>query len=485
MRSYKTPGVYVQEVSKIPPSISSVETNIPVFIGYTDTHTDLRGEDLKQVAHKISSITDFEDCYGKGIPESLEVTLSQVISAISGHLTTNSISIGGNMTGIPTAFLYYSMQMYFHNGGGPCIVISIGQKPDVLDRDSFLQAINLLNSLKEPTLVLFPDACLFSPEKYSDIVDTALFQCAANGNRMLILDVLDAYKGKNETNSTINTNFRSRIVSEVKYLKHCAAYFPYLESTYPFSVKDQSVKIVSHIVKSKNSQGITQSSVGAFEGLTLAEANLKEHDVDAYNAIISQIIQTAVIIPPSGAIAGAIVKTDEDRGVWKAPANISLSFVKKPALSLSNNFQNQLSVDSTGKSINAIREFPGKGTLIWGARTLAGNDNEWRYISVVRFFMCAQESIRKGTERFVFEPNDANTWTAVKNTIESYLATQWREGALAGSKADEAFYVRVGLGETMTRRDLVNKKLIIEIGMAIMRPAEFIIMRIDQKMNSN
>lgn len=187
-------------------------------------------------------------------------------------------------------------------------------------------------------------------------------------------------------------------------------------------------------------------------------------------------------IPPSGAVAGVYALVDRSRGVWKAPANVSLNAVVGPAVKIDNAEQETLNVHSTGKSINAIRAFTGKGILIWGARTLAGNDNEWRYIPVRRFFIMVEESVKKSTEPFVFEPNDANTWTKVKVMIENFLTLQWRSGALQGAKPEDAFFVSVGLGETMTADDVLGGRMIVEIGMAVVRPAEFIILRFSHKM---
>jgi phage tail sheath protein FI len=135
-----------------------------------------------------------------------------------------------------------------------------------------------------------------------------------------------------------------------------------------------------------------------------------------------------------------------------------------------------------GKSVNAIRYFTGKGTLVFGARTLAGNDNEWRYVPVRRFFNMVEESCKKSTEPFVFEPNDANTWVKIQGMIENFLTTLWRQGALQGVKPEHAFYVAVGLGKTMTSLDILEGRLIVEIGMAVVRPAEFIILRFSHKL---
>jgi phage tail sheath protein FI len=144
-----------------------------------------------------------------------------------------------------------------------------------------------------------------------------------------------------------------------------------------------------------------------------------------------------------------------------------------------------MNVDSTGKAINALRSFSGKGFLVWGARTLAGNDNEWRYVSVRRFFNMVEESVKRATEPFVFEPNDANTWVKVKSMIENFLAVQWRTGALVGAKPEDAYYVRVGLGTTMIAQDILEGRMIVEIGMAVVRPAEFIILRFSHKMQES
>ena len=203
----------------------------------------------------------------------------------------------------------------------------------------------------------------------------------------------------------------------------------------------------------------------------------------AYKDIVTKATQTLNLLPPCGAVAGVYAAVDRDRGVWKAPANVSLNSVISPAVKISHDQQAEYNVDvNAGKSINIIRTFTGKGTLIWGARTLAGNDNEWRYVSVRRFFNFVEESVKKATEQFVFEPNDANTWVKVQAMIENFLTTLWRQGALQGIKPEHAFYVSVGLGKTMTALDLLEGRMIIEIGMAAVRPAEFIILKFSHKM---
>ncbi|MCJ8291332.1 MAG: phage tail sheath subtilisin-like domain-containing protein [Flavobacteriales bacterium] len=205
-----------------------------------------------------------------------------------------------------------------------------------------------------------------------------------------------------------------------------------------------------------------------------------------YAGIQKAIGAQGVIIPSSGAVAGIYVATDANRGVWKAPANVSLSGVVKPTIKVDNASQESLNVDTiAGKSVNVIRSFTGKGVLVWGARTLAGNDNEWRYVPVRRLFNTIEESVKKATEFVVFEPNDGNTWLRTRTMIENYLTGLWRQGAIAGAKPADAFFVNCGLGTTMTAQDILEGKMIVEIGIAAVRPAEFIILRFSHKLQES
>lgn len=202
-----------------------------------------------------------------------------------------------------------------------------------------------------------------------------------------------------------------------------------------------------------------------------------------YKNILNGVSNSMTVMPPSGAVAGVYALVDRTRGVWKAPANVSLNNVLAPATVFTATQLDNLNVDAVaGKSVNAIRYFTGKGTLVFGSRTLAGNDNEWRYVPVRRFFNMVEESCKKSTEPFVFEPNDANTWVKIQGMIENFLTTLWRQGALQGVKPEHAFYVAVGLGKTMTSLDILEGRLIVEIGMAVVRPAEFIILRFSHKL---
>ncbi|PLX13002.1 MAG: phage tail protein [Marinilabiliales bacterium] len=220
---------------------------------------------------------------------------------------------------------------------------------------------------------------------------------------------------------------------------------------------------------------------------------IKDHDDKVvydtnvmYKSIVNEVQKEASKLPPGGAMAGIYAMVDNNRGVWKAPANVSMNSVVKPWVKIDNQQQEDLNVDvNAGKSINAIRGFKGKGTLVWGARTLAGNDNEWRYVSVRRFFNMVEKSVKLSTNWAVFEPNDANTWIRVKAMIENYLTNLWKAGALAGSTPDQSFFVHIGLGSTMSPVDILEGRMNVEIGMAVVRPAEFIVLKFSHKLQES
>ena len=204
-----------------------------------------------------------------------------------------------------------------------------------------------------------------------------------------------------------------------------------------------------------------------------------------YGSILGAIKQQLNLLPPAAAMAGIYTMVDNARGVWKAPANVSLNAVISPAVNISHDDQEDLNVTTQGKSINAIRSFIGEGTLVWGARTLDGNSLDWRYVSVRRTMIMLEESIRLATKAYVFEPNDANTWVTIKSMIRNFLTGIWKRGGVAGAVPDDAFSVHVGLGETMTSEDILEGILRVTVLVAISRPAEFIEITFQQQMQKS
>ncbi|TDB57294.1 phage tail sheath family protein [Photorhabdus khanii] len=183
-----------------------------------------------------------------------------------------------------------------------------------------------------------------------------------------------------------------------------------------------------------------------------------------------------VDIPPSAVMAGIYASVDNSRGVWKAPANVVLQGGVKPKFKVTDDLQGTY---NTAKAINMIREFPNTGTTVWGARTLEDNDN-WRYIPVRRLFNSAERDIKNAMSFAVFEPNSQPTWKAVHRAIDNYLYALWQQGGLAGNKAEQAYFVQIGKGTTMTEDDIKQGRMIVKVGMAAVRPAEFIILQFTQ-----
>ncbi|QWW71219.1 phage tail sheath family protein [Rhizobium sp. WYJ-E13] len=180
------------------------------------------------------------------------------------------------------------------------------------------------------------------------------------------------------------------------------------------------------------------------------------------------------LVPPGGHTLGVYARTDTERGVFKAPANETL----RGALDLEYQINDETQDSLNPRSVNVIRNFPGRGIRVWGARTLTSNAL-WRYNSVRRLFIFLERSIYEGTQWVVFEPNDPRLWARVSDTIRLFLRTQWRLGALSGRTEEQAFFITCD--ETvMTQDDLLNGRLICEIGIAPVRPAEFVIFRIFQ-----
>jgi phage tail sheath protein FI len=634
--SYKTPGVYIEEIVKFPPSVAQVETAIPAFIGYTSKATKKEEGDLHLIPKRITSMLDYVTFFGYAKNET-----SIGVSVIDAEIVATSPSDASKSPFL----MYYALQMYFANGGGPCYIVSVGQYSSALVTTVVFSNLNNglieLEKEDEPTLIVFPDATsLAGDDDFYALYNNALMQCNKLQDRFTIIDT---YRDSEYSGEDPIASIRLGINLEKDYLKYGAVYYPYLETILDYAYDESQIDVVSSTATGASVRQQVQDISSAIDTTTLAtlfsDLDTLEGQVDAaindavalalipnlknkvqniieyikdletnldngldiaradgsantlantldtwitdtlgatilgldmtidrlnsdtskttiqneissdttndpslrrvigihddnvagdslvdkindmvdpggelalliaalpntaplstsvklntleatdnalYNKIKAEIGLLPVKLPPSSSIAGVYARVDNDRGVWKAPANVGLNYVIKPSVKITNDMQDGLNVDTVaGKSINAIRSFTGKGTLVWGSRTLAGNDNEWRYVPVRRFFNMAEESIKKATEQFVFEPNDANTWIRVRAMIENFLILQWRAGALAGAKPDQAFYVRVGLGQTMTAEDILNGYMIIEIGMAVVRPAEFIILQFSHKM---
>lgn len=464
--NYKTPGVYIEEIPKLPPSIAQVETAIPAFIGYTDKAVDFRGEDLTLEPKRITSLLEYERFFGfPAVETGLKVTVTGDIN--------NPTSVLASIENRSKFNMYYGLQLFFANGGGPCWIVSVGSYTATGGIVNFadLQAgLAVTEKVDEITLYVYPDAQgLDNVDNFYNLFGESMDMCEKLKDRFTVMDIWQE-PGLPDLLANIDV-MRDKTPPEENTIKYGATYFPNLET------------ILDYYYGGEGDGDANVTIEGSFSG-TLAE--LKSANNALYFNAQSKIRDFPLEMPPSPAIVGVYANVDASRGVWKAPANVNVDLIIRPMMKVTDEQQENLNVDvNAGKSVNVIRSFVGRGpAIVWGARTLAGNSNEWRYIPVRRFFNMVEESVKKATIQFVFEPNDINTWSRVKSMIDNFLVQQWRAGALMGTTPEQAFYVKVGLNETMNEVDIWEGRMIVEIGMAVVRPAEFIILKFSHKMLS-
>lgn len=468
--NYKTPGVYIEEIPKLPPSIAQVETAIPAFIGYTSKAEDERKNSLRDEPKRISSLLEYERFFGE--PDT-ETDISVLISEQINAPTNVQASIGQRKKYI----MHYALQMFFANGGGPCWIVSIGDySTDIVSFADLKRGLDATEKIDEVTLYVYPDAQ--GMDNFSDfytLFGESMDMCEKLKDRFTVMDIWQDPALAGDLLANIDV-MRNNTPPEENTIKYGATYFPNVETILDYYYGgegngDANVTIVH------------QGGDGSLNG-TLAE--LKSKNNALYFQAQNSIRNLPLEMPPSPGIVGIYASVDNSRGVWKAPANVNMDYVIRPMMKITDQQQEGLNVDvNAGKSVNVIRSFVGRGNaLVWGARTMAGNSNEWRYIPVRRFFNMVEESVKKATIQFVFEPNDLNTWSRVKAMIDNFLVQQWRAGALMGTTPEQAFYVKVGLNETMDEVDIWEGRMIVEIGMAVVRPAEFIILKFSHKMLS-
>lgn len=423
------------------------------------------------------------------------------------------------------AYFYNSIRLFFDNGGSDCFIYSIGTYGDSsngLEINSGDITDELFDRLKkefEPTLVIIPDM-IASDDCYM-IYQKVLDHCFDTQSRFGIFDLFRPTP--TDSINEIVGPFRDDI--GIGNLKYGAAYYPWLKTTI---VKETEVNftnindvfnpmsgLISLVDPDKEKAAIdvinltiqkaktkklnaTESALTgdaktqAINAKSFAISDLDDNDIThlhqslkaaspTYAFIMKEILEQVNELPPSGAIAGIYSSVDSARGVWKAPANVSVKSVTAPSVNISNEEQEDLNVDvMAGKSINVIRPFPGIGTLVWGGRTLDGNSLDWKYINVRRTTIMIEQTIKLAMRAYVFEPNDNSTWITVKSMINNFLNGLWKQGALFGTTPAEAYDVQVGLGSTMTQLDLLEGRMLVSVKVAMSRPAEFIVLTFQQ-----
>jgi phage tail sheath protein FI len=474
MAEYKTPGVYIEEIPHLPPSIASVPTAIPAFLGYTQKAPPDKDPDsfISSKPVKISSIFQYELYYGTTVKET-DITVNIDLRQASNPITVNK------KVNKPVYLMYYQLQMFFANGGGDCYIVSVGNQTDGTNirTADFENGLKEIEKIRDVTLISMPDAVHLAATEYYTLQHEAIDQCVRLQDRFTVMDVWidDSPPAAGAPpHDNVKTLRDATISTQIEDRKYAAVYYPRIYGQVDYLYDEDKVLVT--VLDVNGNKAVDAKAL----------SSIKAGFNNYYNMAKGAIADFNILLPASPAVLGIYATVDGTRGVWKAPANVGLSNTVKPEIDITNHDQESLNVDpQDGKSINVIRSFPGRGSaIVWGARTLLGNDNEWRYVPVRRFFIMVEQSVKNATEQFVFEPNDEHTWLRLKSMIEIYLTEQWKAGALMGASTKEAFFVHIGLGQTMTEVDIWEGRLIIQIGLAAVRPAEFIILQFMHKMLS-
>jgi uncharacterized protein len=501
---YQTPGVYIEEKNVFPGSAVAVETAVPVFIGYTQK-AERNSKSLIGEPVRVTSFAEYIEMFGQGYHHQFELAVKRIDQFDSSLILNPGGEAATSTHGTGNMFYFYNcIRFFYQNGGSNCYIVSLGiyggdnaiaakvDKADFIKQDVFAK----LEKEFEPTMVVIPDFVINRNDCY-ELYAEVLKHCQRTQSRIGIFDVIPDVADKN--NEETFEVFRNAIGLEG--LNYGAAYYPWLNT----SIVDASEINFTNLTVTPADLKIILPEPGISTAIDKwAEANKTQVAAQetaqeknnrnsmlhqslvvlstTYVQLMAEIKNRLNLLPPSAAMAGIYSLVDSSRGVWKAPANVAVSMVNAPAVNISAAEQEQMNVDAiTGKSINAIRPFPGIGTLVWGARTLDGNSQDWRYINVRRTMIMIEQSLKLACRAYVFEPNDAGTWTTIKSMINNFLNNLWKQGALAGAVPEQAFDVQVGLGATMTPTDILDGLLKITVKLAIVRPAEFIVITFQQQ----
>ncbi|MFT3826057.1 MAG: phage tail sheath C-terminal domain-containing protein [Chitinophagaceae bacterium] len=520
-----TPGVYIDERSVFPNSVVSIPTAVPAFVGYTEK-AEREGKLLVNRATRISSLAEYINLFGG--PPVPKFDIADVAAAGAGagaaapanppaegatpappakpaapDFTIAKAGYTVTITSSTSFLLFNALRLFYANGGGDCYIVSVGTYGNnasiTVDKPALEAGIAELVKHSEPTILVVPEAILLTEDNCAALQQTMLVHCGdVMKNRVAILDVYNGYKARDyDDQSDVITKFRGTVTN---FLDFGAAYYPWLEtsivqtSELDFRNFSDANKLADMLGKEATAAGLPDAQLTKVKAeIDKVKATTNDKDAKTLNQLlmtvspgfktmINAIRKKLNLMAPSAAMAGIYSLVDNNRAVWKAPANVGVSSVVAPAVDISDKDQEDLNVTLSGKSVNAIRSFIGEGVKCWGARTLDGNSNDWRYINVRRTLIFLEQSIKAAAKAYVFEPNDPNTWVSVKSMISNFLNDIWKQGGLVGTKPDDAFVVEIGQGITMTALDVLEGKMRITVKVAVSHPAEFIIITFEQQM---
>ncbi|HEY3766722.1 MAG TPA: phage tail sheath subtilisin-like domain-containing protein [Gaiellales bacterium] len=506
MPSYLTPGVYVEEIPAQSKPIEGVGTSVAAFVGLAP------GGPVNKPM-RISNWTQFAKLYGD----------------------PNEPENGPFMSG---AYLAHSVYGFFQNGGGVCWIVRVGAAEGAQQAQAALPAATGDGELyrataregvtDQVTIAITPEPLAGDGEEGK--ADQATYRVVISaGPQHEEFDGLSLKKGRSNVATKVNAGSQLVTLEEVGSAADAAP----REGTYTLSVpaaepvavgpgefegdvahrrglgglaavdeitmlcipdlvtiaqsgddtmfRDIQGKMLAHAEGAKDRIAILDPPPDLLPQDVL-EWRMNTAGYDSKFAtlyypwleVMDPLTRRPIMVPPSGHLAGVWARTDNTRGVHKAPANEVVLGVNGLAFQITHEEQGGLNQ----RGINCIRSFPGRGIRVWGARTLS-SDPEWRYLNVRRLFNYISESVMEGTQWAVFEPNDERLWIRLRISVSSFLTRTWREGALFGATPDEAFYVKCD-GETNPPDVIDAGQVVMEIGISPVKPAEFVIFRISQ-----
>jgi len=402
-----------------------------------------------------------------------------------------------------------------------------------VNKDDLIAGINAAGYQIGPTMTVVPEACLLStPGPYDDVVGTMLEQAATLQDRVAIIDLPNVLTADTiDALTDAQTAFANAIAPYVANVSYGACYAPALNTsivgindvlfTNLVAPDGGDNSVINNILTTQavqlygaaQLQAIQSAIAAAFPVTAVANTAQMSGDDSAYpvptastptallqwqttldNLLLTAlpvfqqiellIAKTMNVAPPSAALAGVWTKSDAQSGVWNAPANIALAAVDSPLYNMSDGEQSGFNVPTNGQAIDIIRAQPGRGNVVWGARTLDGNSLDYRYIQVRRTLIYVEQSIKTALQSFVFAANDATTWSTVTSAISSFLSGLWQQGGLMGAKSSDAFTVSCGLGQTMTAQNVLDGYMVVAVTLQMIHPAEFIELTFTQTMGS-
>lgn len=521
LATYSTPGVYINEINAFSNSVVPIATAVPVFIGYTP-RADYEGKSYYNKPVRITSFAEYQAFFTLPNPPPPVDPARQyapqyyLVAQDKEPEAGPHLAVGGKFYSVlpdPNTiyYMYNSVRLFYQNGGGDAWIISVGPygapsgkpladaatplvNPNVKLAD-LQKALDLLKIEIEPTIYVCPEATLLPVADNATLMQSMLLQAQDLQTTVCLFDVINGNQPDPIQYTQDIESFRNG--TGTNGLKYGICYYPFIGTTIVQSGEIDftnlfggDIKQLAPLLDSPDSPNpVAAKIIGMIEtppATPLTNSQLHGALLNAsktYGLIIKQVMNVANLLPPSGAMAGVYTVNDRNFGVWNSPANTSIVGAASLPIKLSDSQQANLNIDAvSGKSINAIRFFNGQGILIWGARTLDGNSQDWRYVSVRRTMIFLEQSVKMAARAYVFAPNTANTWAAVKSMIASFLTDVWKQGGLQGAKPDDAFSVSVGLGSTMTAEDLLNGYMRVTVLVAVVRPAEFIEITFQQQM---